>query len=118
MSTSSQNSARNEYIAGLRQFADWLEQNPTVKAPVGDQLLLSLLTNEAVEEFAATHGLTVVTDAEGNASTDLVFGSIVYHVYGYVDFADHLKRGKESQARSWADENDMVIQPREAGVVA
>lgn len=114
MSESSQNPARTEFIAGLRQLADWLEQNPDVKIPGGERMLLPLTTNDAVEEFAATHGLTVAMDADGNASVDLGFGSIVYHVYGYANFADHLKRGEEKQARGWADKNDMIIQPRQA----
>lgn len=112
MSTSSsQTPGRDDYIAGLRQFADFLEQHPAVQAPDGERLLLPLLTNAAVDEFAATHELTVTTDQDGNKSADLVFGPVVFHAYGYVDFVDHLKRGQEKQARTWADANGMVIEP-------
>ncbi|MER5843268.1 hypothetical protein ABT099_23810 [Streptomyces prasinus] len=111
---SSQNPARDAHIAGLRQLADWLEQHPDVAVPSAERMLLPLITNVAVEEFAATHGLTVVMDSDGNASVDLTFGSITYHVYGYADFAEHRKRGEEKQARGWADKNGMVIEARDA----
>ncbi|MFI6854551.1 hypothetical protein [Streptomyces sp. NPDC050416] len=104
---------RSEYITGLRELADWLEQHPDVAVPSDERMLLPLLTNTAVEEFAATHGLTIETDSDGNMAVDLRFGCITYHVYGYVDFAEHRKKGEEKQARAWADSNDMVIQPRE-----
>ncbi|MEU0783444.1 hypothetical protein ABZ341_17960 [Streptomyces sp. NPDC006173] len=111
MSTSSsQNPTRDAYIAGLRQFADFLEQHPAVEAP-SEQLLLPLLTNDAVEEFAATHELTVATSKDGNKSAELVFGPVVYRAYGYVDFSLHLKQGQEKQARAWADANGMALEP-------
>ena len=105
---------RDEYISGLRQLADWLEQHPDVEEPQSQRLLLSLLTNPAVEEFAAEHGLTVGYDGEGNASCDLTFGPIVYHAYGYVDFAEHCKAANERNARSWAEKNGLDIVPAEA----
>jgi hypothetical protein len=113
--SSSQNPTRDAYIAGLRQFADFLEQHPAVEAPDGQRMLLPLLTNEAVEEFATTHELTVVADQDGNKSAELVFGPVVYRAYGYVDFSLHLKQGQEKQARSWADRNGMVIEPAKVG---
>ena len=107
-------SARDEFITGLREFADWLEQNPEVQEPGDQRLLLALMTNPAVEEFAAGHGLTVVHDGEGNASCDLTFGPIVYHAYGYVDFVGHCKAAHERNARSWAQKNGLEIVPAEA----
>lgn len=104
-------SARDEFITGLREFADWLEQNPDVQEPGDQRLLLSLLTNPAVDEFAVEHGLTVVHDEEGNASCDVTFGPIVYHAYGYVDFAEHCKAAHERNARSWAQKNGLNIVP-------
>ncbi|MFE9432914.1 hypothetical protein [Streptomyces sp. NPDC006640] len=116
MSTSSsQNPTRDAYIAGLREFADFLEQHPAVRSPDSAYMLLPLTTNAAVDEFAATHDLAPVTDAEGNRSAELTFGPIVYHAYGYVDFAEHVKQGQEKQARTWAEENGMVIEPAKVG---
>lgn len=115
MSTSSQNPTRDEYIAALRQFADWLEQHPQYSTPVTSQLLLPLSTNSAVEEFAAAHGLAVKVDDDGNASTDVQFGPISYHAYGYADFTAFYEQSNERQARTWADRNGMVIEPREGG---
>ncbi|WP_405883555.1 hypothetical protein OG747_36260 [Streptomyces sp. NBC_01384] len=106
---------RTEYIAGLREFADWLEQNPQIEAPTNSRMLLPLTTNPAVEEFANIHGLTVEVDSDGNASADLKFGPIVYLAYGYADFQEFVKQNNEKQARDWADKNDMVIQPRDGG---
>ncbi|MPY47064.1 hypothetical protein [Streptomyces acidicola] len=104
---------RAEYIAGLREIADWLEQHPDADLPSTDRLLLPLSTNPAVEEFAATLGLTAEIDEEGNAAVDLKFGPIAFHAYGYADFTEHVKEHHERQARNWADKNGMVIQPRE-----
>jgi hypothetical protein len=106
---------RAEYVAALRAFADWLDANPDVETPGYQRLLLALTTNEAVEEFAQAHGLDVAYDDEGNASADLAFGPIVYHVYGYVDFAAHCERNAERDARAWASKKGMVIQPAEGG---
>lgn len=113
MPQSSQNPDRGAYVAALRQFADWLEQHPEYGTPTTSQLLLPLTTNSAVEEFAAAHGLAVQIDDDGNASTDVKFGPISYHAYGYEDFAAFCKQNSENQARTWAERNDMVIQPRE-----
>ncbi|MER6350564.1 hypothetical protein ABT186_01605 [Streptomyces sp. NPDC001634] len=115
MPTSSLNPNRDEYIAGLRELADWLEQHPEYGTPVTSQMLLPLTTNSAVEDFAAAHGLTVEVDDDGNASTDIKFGPISYHAYGYADFNKHVKQLNERRARTWAAKNDMVIQPREGG---
>lgn len=100
---------RTEYIAGLRAFADWLENNPEVREPQAERLLLALSTNPAVEEFAAEHGLEVTIDAEGNASCDLLFGSITYHAYGYEDFAEYYAKSQERQARTWAEKNGVAL---------
>ncbi|WP_145503208.1 hypothetical protein [Streptomyces sp. CFMR 7] len=107
---------RTEYIAGIRAFADWLENNPTVPSPGDQRLLLALSTNSAVEEFAAQHNLAVVTDDEGNMSAELTFGSIAYHAYGYVDFGQHVAAMNERRARKWAEEQGLEI--RKAGVTA
>ncbi|WP_405506471.1 hypothetical protein OG323_06490 [Streptomyces cyaneofuscatus] len=104
---------RTEYIAGLRAFADWLENNPTVQGPGGQRLLLALSTNSAVEEFAAQHNLTVVTDDEGNMSAELTFGPITYHAYGYVDFGQHVAAMNERRARRWAEEQGLEIRKAE-----
>ena len=110
---SSQTPKRDEYIAGLRRLADWLEQNPDLPAGGAQRVLLPLTTNPAVEEFASVHGLTVKVDEDGNASADIEFGPIVYHAYGYADFAEWCKRQDERRARQWADRNGMVIESRE-----
>ncbi|MGW0920182.1 hypothetical protein ACWD3J_14330 [Streptomyces sp. NPDC002755] len=115
MSTSSQNPARSGYIAGLRELADFLEQHPDIEAPYSDRFLLPLTTNPAVEEFAATHGLDVEVDANGNTEAVLHFGPIKYVAYGYADFAEFCKQNNEKQARSWADQNGMTIQPCDGG---
>ncbi|MFK0222840.1 hypothetical protein ACIQWN_32190 [Streptomyces vinaceus] len=101
--------SRSEYIEGLRSFADWLEANPEVDAPVDERMLLVLHTNPAVEEFAAEHGLDVAYDREGNASADMAFGPVVFHAYGYVDFASHVEAADELQARSWATKRGLKI---------
>lgn len=111
----SQNPDRDTYIAGLRDLADWLEKHPDVELPTTDRLLLPLTTNPALEEFASAHGLTVEVDEDGNASANLKFGPITFHAYGYANFQEHVKQLNERQARSWADKNGMVIEPREGG---
>lgn len=115
MPTASQNPERDDYIAGLRQVAAWLEKNPDADHPTTDRLLLPLSTNAAVEEFAAAHGLAVEVDSEGNAAANLQFGPITFHAYGYADFKEHLKLHNERLARDWADKNGMVIEPRAGG---
>jgi len=109
---------RDKYIAGLRAFANWLEASPEMQEPINQQLLVPLMTNAATESFAKTHGLDVAYDAEGNASCSLKFGPITYHAYGYVDFAEHVERANERDARRWADRKGLVIQPADdAGTV-
>lgn len=104
-------SDRDAFVQGLRDLANWLTAHPTAPAPYGQRLLMPLSTNEAVAEFAAAHGLTVEHDAEGNASADLTFGPITYHVYGYLDFAAHYERIDERRARAWADRTGATITP-------
>lgn len=111
----SQNPDRAEYIAGLRQLADWLEQNPETAVPQVADILLALMTNEAVEAHAAAGGLEVRYDREGNASAVSQFGSVTYRGYGYADWDQHIAQHEASRAHDWADKNDMVIQPREGG---
>jgi len=106
---------RTEYIAGLRDLADWLEQNPETAVPAVADILLPLMTNEAVEAHAASNGLEVRYDSAGNASAVSQFGPIIFRAYGYADWDQHYAQSQERHARAWADENDMVIEPREGG---
>ncbi|MGW1498953.1 hypothetical protein ACWCQW_10335 [Streptomyces mirabilis] len=108
-------SERDEYIAGLRQFADWLEQHPDVEAPTVDRMLLPLNTNSAVEEFAAAHELAVTVDSSGNAEAVLHFGPVKYVAYGYADFKAFCEKRAEEQARRWAETNSMDLHPRQGG---
>lgn len=118
MSESSQNPARTEYIASLRELADWLEQHPGAPTPTVADIQLPLMTNAAVEEYGKANGLEVRFDDKGNAHSRIKFGSVEYHAYGYADWDQHIAEHQESRARAWADENDMVIQPRDGGDVA
>ncbi|MFZ3569926.1 hypothetical protein ACOKM5_23250 [Streptomyces sp. BH097] len=104
---------RGEYIAGLRALADTLESTPTMPCADSERILLPLGANSAVEEVATTHGLSVQYTEHGNAYTDLVFGPITYHVYGYVDFTAHVAQQDEKHARTWAKRHGMEIQPVE-----
>ncbi|MFZ3592246.1 hypothetical protein [Streptomyces sp. BH104] len=106
---------RNEYIRGLRQLADWLESNESAPTPYVADVLLPLNSNQAVEEYAASHVLGVRYDSAGNARAVVSFGPIEYHAYGYADWDRHIAEHSEQQARTWANANDMTIQPREAG---
>ncbi|MER5461601.1 hypothetical protein ABT010_13125 [Streptomyces sp. NPDC002668] len=124
MSSSSQNpapisssTARDEFVAGLRAFADFLEQNPGVKAPGDQRLLLALTTNDAVESFAVEHGLPLEFDKDGNAFCDLAFGPVVYHAYGYVDFNKHCEQANEKRARRWAEAKGLALVPAEGGAL-
>ena len=112
---SSQNPDRDAYIAGLRELADWLEQHPSVAVPYIKEISVPLRSNERVAEFAAAAGAVVETDEEGNAEARAQFGALTYYAYGYADWDRHLADHYENQARTWADKNGMVIQPREGG---
>jgi len=116
MSSSSQNPKRDAYIAGLRELADWLEQHPAAAYPrYSTQIAVPLVDNASVEAFAQEAGADVVTDDAGNASVTIPFGGLTYYVYGYADWDAWKVQHDEKTARGWADENDMVIQPREGG---
>lgn len=108
-------SARDEYIAGLREFADWLERHPEVKAPTHERMLLPLSTNSAVEEFAAEHELTVEVDSHGNTEATLRFGPLAYVAYGYANFKEFCEQRAEEQAREWAEKNSMALEPVDEG---
>lgn len=110
--------SNEEFTAGLRAFADWLDANPETQAPQHQRLLLALSTNTAVEEFAAGHGLTVAYDDDGNASCALKFGPITYHAYGYVDFEATRDKHMERDAREWAGRKGMEIVPAAGGEAA
>jgi hypothetical protein len=105
---------KQESIAGLRAFADFLESNPSLPVLTDQRLLVPLHTNQAVQEFAAEHGLTVEYDEEGNAHTQLEFGPVMYYAYGYVDFREHCERDAEKRAREWAGRNGLELRPAEA----
>lgn len=115
MSTFSQNPDRSEYIAGLRQLADWLEQCPGVAVPYVKDISVPLNSNPGVAEFAAAAGVDIETDDVGNTQATIQFGPLKYYGYGYADWDNHLAEHYENQARAWADKNDMVIQPRDGG---
>lgn len=120
MSTSSQtpdaaDQGRAAYISGIRAFADFLESTPSVPVPnITQRFLLPQNTNAAVEEFAAEHGSTVTYDSERNASTELTFGPVRYHVYGYEDFHQHIEQKAERDAREWAAQKGLEIRPAES----
>jgi hypothetical protein len=116
VSTSSQNPERDAYIAGLRELADWLERNPEIGVPRVADILLPLMTNEAVEAQAASTGLEVRYDSDSNASATIEFGPIIYRAYGYADWDQHYAQQQEQRARNWADKHGMAIEPRDGGV--
>jgi hypothetical protein len=104
--------ARDEYVAGLRALANWLEQSPLAPVPeYQERLLVPLTTNRAVEEAAADLGLDAELDSDGNASIEFTFGPITYHIYGYADYGQFSDALDERQARGWAEKNDMEIVP-------
>lgn len=102
---------RFEYVAGLRALADWLEQTPTAPVPTTDQVLLPLLTNDAVAQFAGVHQLDVETDSDGNTCCRRHFGPLSIHAYGYADFTTFRDRVDERTARQWAARQGLTIQP-------
>jgi hypothetical protein len=110
---SSQNPDRDGYIAGLRQLADWLEQHPGVEVPYVKEIGVPLRSNQRVEEFAKAAGVGITTDEAGNTDARVKFGVLTYYAYGYADWDRHLADHYETQARTWADKNGMVIEPRE-----
>ena len=112
----SSNPDRDSYSSGLRQLADWLEQHPAVPYPVySTQIAVPLMDNARVEAFASAAGMDVETDEDGNTSATVHFGGLTYRGYGYANWEQHLAQHNESRARNWADQNDMVIEPREGG---
>jgi hypothetical protein len=116
VSSSSPNSGRDAYIAGLRDLADWLEQHPDADFPrYSTGIAVPLRDNGKVEDFAAATGVEVVFDKDGNASADVKFGPLVYHVYGYADWTSWTKAHDEKRARTWADKHGMAIEPRKGG---
>ena len=105
--------ARDAFVDGLREFADFLDSHPDVETPHDEKFLLALHTNDAVRSFAARFDRAedVRIDDDGNASFQLAFGPIVYHAYGYADFEDFCNRLYESRARDWAAKNNMALVP-------
>lgn len=111
-------SKRAELIAGLRELADALEADASMPVPGSQKLNVYLSTNAQVGQFAAERGLAVEYDDEGNASADITFGPMTYHVYSYADFEEHRERWAERDARSWAERNGLEIRPADAEAVA
>lgn len=94
---------RAAYVDGLRAFADFLESTEVAVPSAGQQMLLPVHTNDAVEAFAAEHGLTVQTSEDGaKKSAVFTFGPIEYKVYGYRNFAEHCDQTDEATAHRWA----------------
>lgn len=106
---------RNEYIRGLRELADWLENNEGVAVPYVKTIAVPLHTNARVADFATAAGVDVVTDDDGNTRASVHFGALTYYGFGYVDFPATDAKCREENARTWAAKNNMTIQPREGG---
>ncbi|MEX3101185.1 MULTISPECIES: hypothetical protein [unclassified Streptomyces] len=104
-------SKRAELIAGLRALADALEADVSMPVPGTQKLNVYLPTNAQVGQFAAERGLAVEYDDEGNASVDITFGPMTYHVYSYADFEEHRERWAEKDARKWAERKGLEIRP-------
>ncbi|MFE6488808.1 hypothetical protein ACFVGN_38570 [Streptomyces sp. NPDC057757] len=104
---------RRKSIEGLRALADFLESNPSLPVPSSQHLNVPLMTNAPVEEFAAAQGLDVEYDDEGNASADVKFGPLTYHVYGYTDFDAHCELDAERRAKSWAKRKGLELRAAE-----
>lgn len=105
------------YVSGLVDLAGWLSNNPdAIPDYIDHQVLLALLTNGAVEEFAARHGLKVVYDDEGDASVSVRFGPIKFYAYGYlVDFAERYAQRRRSAVEKFAAEHGLALVPAETG---
>lgn len=101
--------SRAAYITGLRALADWLDANPDAPAPISP-FNVPMTVNAEAEAFAEANGLPLQHDDEGNAFCNVDFGgSVVYHVYGYVDFTVNADRIDERTARKWADGRGLEI---------
>lgn len=107
--------AREAFVTGLRQMADWLAVNPQVPTFERQTFLLPLHTNDAVVELAASLSLEVDYDHRGNASVKLHFGPVQFQAYGYVDFDATRAAIEERDARAWADKNGMQITVADGG---
>lgn len=100
---------RTTFVTALREFADFLEANPTAPIAGLNWQGAPVHVNPEVEVFASEQGATPVYDAEGNASVVLRFGPIEYRVYGYADFDEHCERSRETNARTWAEQQGLEI---------
>lgn len=96
---------------GLRGLADWIVRHPE-DAPIWElkKPLLALHTNQAVHEFASKYGLAVRYE-DGNASTDLQFGAVTLHAYGYADFGRTCDEVDTQKAQSYADRHGLSLVP-------
>lgn len=103
---------REQFIQGLRQLVDWLTVNPD--APLPNSLVcIPLHNNEPVRQLAEHLGTDLVTDAEGNCSTEITFGPIQYHAYGYADWTGHIDRRAAENAENYARRHNLTLTPKE-----
>jgi len=101
------------YVAGLVELAGWLSNNPDAIPQYHGERTINrpLQTNGAVEVFAARHDLDVFYDDWGNASTDVTFGGISFHFYGYADPDGNRDRIYRRFAEEYAAEHDLALVP-------
>lgn len=105
------------FVDGLVELAGWLETRPDAVPVYSNRILLALHTNGAVEDFAARHGFEVAySDPEGNASANIQFGAITFHVYGYFDWDEHCERAERRDAEAYAAKHGMTLVPADTDV--
>ena len=94
---------RQRLIAGLRELADFLDQNPQVPAPRSADLLVFPPNGSDAEMFAeidviAEHIGTTASDADspaGHYSTVRSFGPVLYRAVAIPHSARHESEGTE-----------------------
>jgi hypothetical protein len=62
---------KDEYVAGLRELADWLESRPELEKPVG--MITILWPAYCVEDFAKLRRESGLTDKRDYAGTEISF---------------------------------------------
>lgn len=103
---------REQFIQGLRQFADWLAANPNMPTPHPQDFLAPLPTNRTVLDIAEHLNTEVSTDAEGNCRTRLSFGPVGYRAFSYADFQAHLDRSEAITAQLYAERHNLTLTPK------
>lgn len=105
------------YVAGLVELAGWLSKNPDAipRYRSGREIPQPLETNAAVEAFAARHDLEVFYDDYGNASTDVGFGGVSFHFYGYANVAGTRERIHRRVAEKFAAEHGLALVATDGG---